>query len=157
MEIIQVLSVTPEQLNDINLLLEEQSPGARDNVSVDEIRQILSDPTFYLFVARDGEKIAGMASFFVRRNLARWMAEIHDVVVSQEYRGQGLGKQLTLALLAELRKIAHQEGTKIKLYLTSRPSREVANLMYRKLGFTLVAEASGEWGTNLFKMIITPD
>ena len=97
-----------------------------------------------------------MASIFFQKNLGRWIAEIHDVVVDKEYRGRGLGEKITLVLIEDARRFAKVKKAQIKLYLTSRPSRVVANKLYEKLGFELVAEACGEHGTNLYKMTIAP-
>jgi len=97
-----------------------------------------------------------MASIFFQKNLGRWIAEIHDVVVDKEYRGRGLGEKITLVLIEDAKKFAKTKNVKIKLYLTSRPSRIAANKLYKKLGFELVAEAHGEHGKNLYKMTIAP-
>lgn len=85
----------------IDRLLKLQSPGER-SLSEYDLREALMNPHFYVFVARDDEgsgEIVGMSTIFLQRNLARWIAEIHDVVVDEEYRGQGIGEALTVAVM----------------------------------------------------------
>ncbi len=57
-------------------------------------------------------------------------AWIEDVIVDEAVGGRGIGKALTREALAR----AKAAGAKT-VELTSRPSREVANGMYRSLGF----------------------
>ena len=59
-------------------------------------------------------------------------AWIEDVVVDEAARGRGIGEALSVAALEE----ARRRGAK-DLNLTSRPSREVANRLYLRLGFQL--------------------
>ncbi|OGZ30519.1 MAG: hypothetical protein A3J00_03510 [Candidatus Niyogibacteria bacterium RIFCSPLOWO2_02_FULL_45_13] len=151
-----------DSFDGINRLLPQLHPsGNGDKISETEFVDCLLNGNFHLFVAVDDSKkypdsFAAMASIFFQRNLGRWIAEIHDVVVDKEYRGRGLGEKITLALIEDAKRFAKVKNAKIKLYLTSRPSRVVANKLYEKLGFELVAEARGEQGTNLYKMMITP-
>ena len=58
-------------------------------------------------------------------------AWVEDVVVSQTARGKGVG----VALMNHALAVAKDAGAK-SVDLTSRPSREVANKLYQKLGFT---------------------
>jgi ribosomal protein S18 acetylase RimI-like enzyme len=57
-------------------------------------------------------------------------AWIEDVVVDERARGRGAGAALT----REAIRIAAESGART-VDLTSRPSREAANRMYRRLGF----------------------
>ena len=57
-------------------------------------------------------------------------AWIDDVVVDADARGHGIGEALNRAALDE----ARRRGAK-EVDLTSRPSREGANRLYRRLGF----------------------
>lgn len=58
-------------------------------------------------------------------------AWIEDVVVDEAARGHGVGEALNLEAL----RIARELGA-ITVDLTSRPSREAANRLYQRLGFT---------------------
>ena len=146
----------------INCLLAQQSPGeTQREISEEELRESLNNPLFYLFTAVDTEsnapyKYVGMATVFFQRNLARWIAEIHDVVVDKEQRRRGIGELLTKRLMDTALEFSKERNIKIKLYLTSRPSRIAANTLYKKLGFVLVSKSFGGWGTNLYKIIVEP-
>lgn len=151
-----------DSIDGINRLLPQLHPsGEGERIGPEDLALCLMDKNQHIFVAFDDSKkypenFAAMGSIFFKRNLGRWIAEIHDVVVDGEYRGQGLGEKITVTLIEDARKFAKEKGVKIKLYLTSRPSRTAANNLYQKLGFVLVAKAEGEWGTNLYKMPIAP-
>jgi len=58
-------------------------------------------------------------------------AWVEDVVVAQVARGKGVG----MALMNHALAVAKNAGAK-SVDLTSRPSREAANKLYQKLGFT---------------------
>jgi len=115
---------------------------------------------FYLAIDSDdaggGPKIVGMALIFFQYRPEGWLGEIHSVVVDNAYRGQGLGKQLTQKLLDKAKEFSGCHQKKITLELTSSPKRVAANALYLKLGFELVAAATGEHGTNLYKKVIEP-
>lgn len=76
--------------------------------------------------------IAGMltlATFRVPSGVRAW---IEDVVVDAEARGRGIGEALTREAVA----LAAAAGART-VELTSRPSREAANRLYRRVGFEL--------------------
>jgi ribosomal protein S18 acetylase RimI-like enzyme len=154
MNIQRVTTADSVDIHEINRLLQQQSPGTAKTISSLDLTEALKNPNFCLLVAKSPVKereIVGMATVFLQRNLARWMAEIHDVVVDQQERGQGVGESLVQSLLALVDEFAVRKKSKIKVYLTSRPSRQAANALYIKLGFTLVAQSTGNRGTNLYK------
>ena len=84
-----------------------------------------------LFVARDAHgTIVGsltLALFRVPTGMRAW---IEDVVVDESARGAGAGAALVTAALER----AGAAGART-VDLTSRPSREAANRLYRRLGF----------------------
>ena len=57
-------------------------------------------------------------------------ASIEDVVTDQAARGQGVGQSLVDAAVEHAREL----GAKT-VDLTSRPTREAANRLYRRVGF----------------------
>ena len=151
----RIASAEEADIEGINYLLQEQSPGAR-HITTKDLREALQNQNYRLFGAFEERKFIGMGSVFYQRNLARWIAEIHDVVVVEAHRGHGIGQELVKTLLEDARTFAREKDVRIKLYLTSRPSRIAANNLYLKLGFTQVAHATGGWGTNLYKMMLAP-
>lgn len=144
----------------INRLLPHLSSTALP-ITLDELEQGLQQPNFYLFVVEDStkdhdENLVGMALIYFIWRPEGWIGSIHCVVVDEEYRGQHIGQMLTEKLIQTAKEFAQTTHKKFKVYLTSRPSRITANSMYQKLGFRLVAKADGEWGTNLYKIVIMP-
>jgi len=84
-----------------------------------------------VFVARvDGEIVGSLTLVFYRiaTGLKAW---IEDVVVDESARGHGVGEALHMAALDE----ARRHGAKA-VSLTSRPSREAANRLYQRIGFS---------------------
>ena len=95
-----------------------------------ELAELIGAPGTTVFVARDGERIVGTLTLVVFRIPTAVRAWIEDVVVDDAARGSGVGGALTEAALAK----AAGSGART-VELTSRPSREAANRLYRKLGF----------------------
>ncbi len=98
----------------------------------DELRRVLEFPGNRLLVARDAGTIVGtltLVVFPIPTGLRAW---IEDVVVDEAARGRGVGEALTREAL----RLAAAEGAR-SVDLTSRPSREAANRLYRRLGFEL--------------------
>jgi ribosomal protein S18 acetylase RimI-like enzyme len=97
---------------------------------LDQLGRIVADPDTSLFLARDGGALVGMltlAVFTVPTGVRAW---IEDVVVDDAARGSGVASALVEAALA----LADQRGART-VDLTSRPEREAANRLYRRLGF----------------------
>ena len=98
--------------------------------SREELAQIISSPATTLFVARDREAVVGTLTLVLFRIPTGPRAWIEDVVVDEAARGRGVAEALTRAAL----ELATREGVR-SVDLTSRPSREAANRLYRRLGF----------------------
>ncbi len=96
-----------------------------------ELARIVDAAATTLFVARDEAGVVvgtlTLALFSVPTGVRAW---VEDVVVDTEARGAGAGAALVRAALAA----AAQAGART-VDLTSRPSREDANRLYRNLGF----------------------
>jgi ribosomal protein S18 acetylase RimI-like enzyme len=98
--------------------------------SAQELEAIVVSPSTSLLVARDGERIAGTLTLAVFRIPTGLRAWIEDVVVDESARGQGVGEALTRKAV----ELARSAGAR-SVELTSRPTREAANRLYRRLGF----------------------
>ena len=72
----------------------------------------------------------GCATLCVFHSPTGTKASVEDVVVDEEYRGRGLGRELMLGILERARRLAP-----IELHLTSKPARVAANALYQSLGF----------------------
>jgi ribosomal protein S18 acetylase RimI-like enzyme len=83
-----------------------------------------------LFVARLGGQVVGMLTLVSYRLPTGRNALIEDVVVDEAARGEGAGAALVKAALEKARRLGARH-----VDLTSRPSREAANRLYKKMGF----------------------
>lgn len=95
-----------------------------------ELNEIVGAPGTTLFLARLGDRVVGtltLVTFRIPTGLRAW---IEDVVVDDGARGCGAGEALTRAALVK----AAKAGVST-VDLTSRPSREAANRLYRRVGF----------------------
>lgn len=84
-----------------------------------------------IFIARVDGAIAGTLTLVLYRIATGLKAWIEDVVVDEDARGHGVGEALNAAALEE----ARRHGAKA-VSLTSRPSREAANRLYQRIGFS---------------------
>jgi ribosomal protein S18 acetylase RimI-like enzyme len=96
-----------------------------------ELDEIVRSPATVLFVAEDDAgTILGSLTLALFRIPTAMRAWIEDVVVEESARGRGVGEALNRAALER----AREAGAKT-VDLTSRPSREAANRLYRRIGF----------------------
>jgi ribosomal protein S18 acetylase RimI-like enzyme len=124
-----VSAVDPELVDGFARLIPQLSSSSPPPTAA-ELEEIVTSPATVLFVARDGERIVGSLTLVLFRIPTAMRAWIEDVVVDGEARGSGVGEALNRAALDE----ARRRGART-VDLTSRPSREVANRLYQRLGF----------------------
>lgn len=122
---------TPEIVEAVGRLLPLLSRSA-PRPSAEEVAEIVRGPATTLFVARDGDSgpILGVLTLVMFRIPTGVRAWIEDVIVAEEARGQGCGEALNRAALDT----AAAAGAR-NVDLTSRPVREAANRLYRRMGF----------------------
>ena len=95
------------------------------------LQRIIDTPTSHLLAAvTDDGTIAGVLTLVFFDIPTYCKAWIEDVITDAQYRGQGIGR----ALVERAVEMANNYGAD-GIYLTSRPSREVARALYRKIGF----------------------
>ncbi len=126
----EATEVTPELIEAFDRLTPQLSSSSPPPNGTD-LAEIVASPASVLLVARDGSgSIIGsltLAVFRVPTGLRAW---IEDVVVDESARGVGAGEALVAAAIRR----ADAVGART-VDLTSRPSREAANRLYRRLGF----------------------
>ena len=97
-----------------------------------------------IWVARLEGHIVGMGTLAIVTVMTGTTAHVEDVVVDSGVRGRGIGELLMRELITMARAAGADEMT-----LTSGPSREAANRLYRRLGFAL-------GGTNYYWLGLDP-
>jgi len=133
-EVIGADGVTPEVVEAFARLIPQLSKSNPPPTSA-ELAAIAASEASVLLIARDpdrADEIVGsltLALFRIPTGLRAW---IEDVVVDESARGRGVGDALNQAALAR----ARDAGCRT-VDLTSRPSREAANRLYQRIGFTL--------------------
>ena len=99
-----------------------------------EVEDLINSKAGIVLAATDTDdpnaEILGMMTLVVFRIPTGIRAWIEDVVVDGNARGKGIGEKLVRSAVER----AKQEGAKT-VDLTSRPSREAANRLYRPCGF----------------------
>lgn len=122
----------PEEatLTAINRLLPQLSAHAVSLSEADLVR-LVQNPTTKVFLGRDEEgEVQAMATLSLMLIPTGMKAWVEDVVVDENCRGRGYGRQLLTHLIAEARRLG---ATSVNL--TSKPERLAANRLYRSLGF----------------------
>ncbi len=135
---------SPELVAAMERLIPQLSRSAKP-LTVQQTQALVDQDSVYLFVFRtdkpviaaDGNEVeAGtilgmlsLATFAIPTGVRAW---VEDVVVDAGTRGMGAGQQLVEAAVAHAQKIGART-----VDLTSRPSREAANRLYRRCGFEL--------------------
>jgi ribosomal protein S18 acetylase RimI-like enzyme len=123
--------VTPELVEAFQRLVPQLSASNPPPDEV-EIHELVHAEASDLFVACVDGRIVGALTLIMFRIPTGIRARIEDVVVDGTARGMGIGELLSQAALD----LAHERGART-VDLTSRPSREAANRLYLRMGFTL--------------------
>ena len=132
---IEILNTLPDSSHDqvheaFDRLLPQLSSSAQP-LSVEQIEELFYQECLHLVCALDeDDRILGMLSLVAFDIPTGRRAWIEDVVTDQAARGQGVGQSLVDAAVEHAREL----GAKT-VDLTSRPTREAANRLYRRVGF----------------------
>ncbi len=103
-------------------------------------RSRMSPASHLLFAEQDGV-LVGTIGYFTGHHLKdQHVANIFGVYVRTDCRGQGIGKQLMNAVLADIK--SNPELTKIKIGVN--PDQQSAYAMYKKIGFTEIGRGKHE-------------
>ncbi len=126
----EAIAVTPELVAAFRRLVPQLSKTAPVPGGT-ELAEMVRSPATILLLARDGDNgIVGFMTLVLFRIPSGVRAWIEDVVVDEESRGRGVAEILCREALNR----ASAAGART-VDLTSRPSREAANRLYRRLGF----------------------
>jgi ribosomal protein S18 acetylase RimI-like enzyme len=128
-EIVECTEVSPAVVAAFERLTPQLS-RSNPPPTAEALAEIVSSPATQLLLAIDGDEIVGSLTLVVFPIPTGVRAWIEDVVVDEAARGKGVGESLNSAALDR----AKAAGART-VDLTSRPSREAANRLYRRLGF----------------------
>jgi len=139
----EATQVTPALIDGFARLLPQLSRSAPP-VGAERLQAIVDSPACILLTAigagPTGDEVVGtltLALFPLPTGIRAW---VEDVVVDAQWQGLGVGAALIGAGLDRARACGART-----VDLTSRPSREAANRLYRRLGFI-------ERDTNVYRL-----
>jgi ribosomal protein S18 acetylase RimI-like enzyme len=127
---VEVLNVVSEQDADAISRLVPQVSHQVKSVSRDRINRVATDPRSCIVVARTGGQVVGTATLLTMVTLVGQFGYVEEVAVDGALRGRGIGRALMGGIVAAARDRALDF-----VELTSRPSREAANTLYKSIGF----------------------
>ena len=142
MQIVKIAEYSNEVHEAINRLLPQLSPSAT-LLSDLELKEIIASPSSCMLMAVEDSIYYGTLTLVVFKTPTDTRARIEDVVVSSDARGKGVGSKLVNHAI----RLAKQCGAKT-IDLTSRPSRQAANALYKQVGFE-------QSDTNVYRYKIT--
>lgn len=120
-----------DELVDAMVRLVPQLSSSAPPMTAEIISGVVDHEAAHLLVARGEDRgIVGSMTLVVFPIPTGVRAWIEDVVVDEAARGQGVGEALNRRAL----ELADELGART-VDLTSRPSREAANRLYRRIGF----------------------
>ena len=96
-------------------------------------KNLINDSGCHCIVMENKDAIIGFAALIIHQVPTKgYVGRVEDVIIDENYRGKGLGKNLMKELIKTAKK------NKIKtINLTSNPSRAAARNLYESLGFQL--------------------
>ena len=128
---IRLVTDVTESLSEAYKLLVPQLSTSSNPPTAENLKEIIESDSAQILIAEDRNGvILGTMTLIIFRIPTGIRAWIEDVVVDSSARGMGIGKELNLAAL----ELAKKAGAKT-VELTSRPSREQANQLYKNIGF----------------------
>lgn len=80
----------------------------------------------------DGKRLIGMVTLVEMNKISGRKGSIEHLIISEEYRGRGLGGKLMQFAIKVARKMKMKDVS-----LTCEPKRKAANALYKKLGFKI--------------------
>ena len=141
MKIKEITEYHPEIKNTVDSLL-SLLLGTPAPISELQLKAIITSNNSHLFFALDDhDACMGMLTIGIYHAPTGKKAWIEDVVVSENYQRQGVGRKL-IEFAIQFAKQQHVD----LLMLTSRPEKVAANNLYKNIGFE-------KKETNVYKMV----
>lgn len=127
-----------DDITEINELLKQLSPDNAKPITWEIAQKVMENAT--VFILRDHSpeiakekprgRIVGEGLLFHNWKFMFSTGCIDDVIVDEKYRGKGLGKILTHAMINKAKELGMKH-----IDCTSRPHRIAAHKLYEKAGF----------------------
>ena len=127
-EITQIKAIDAPLLDELGRVVGELVYGA--TIEPEQLRRMVEAPNIALFAARKEGRLVGITTVAWYDTLTARRGWVEDVVVCQEMRGAGIGRQLVRQAIAWAKK----QGIET-LSLTSAPHRKAARQLYAEEGF----------------------
>ncbi|MFD6160811.1 GNAT family N-acetyltransferase [Nocardia sp. NPDC060256] len=129
-QITTALHATADLAAEVNALVRQLSTTAAP-LTVDALAKLIASDSATLLIASSDAAVVGMLTLITYAIPTGVRARIEDVVVDESARGKGVAFELTNAAV----ELARKAGART-VDLTSRPSRESANRLYQRAGFS---------------------
>lgn len=129
MNIIEIKNYADTVRDALNDLLPQLS-SSPERLTEQDLRAIIQSDKTLLLMAEEDDRYIGSLTLVVFRIPSGTRARIEDLVVQETARGRGVGRALVQKAI-EMAKALGAEAVD----LTTHPSREAANALYKKLGF----------------------
>ncbi|MGN1236192.1 MAG: GNAT family N-acetyltransferase [Bacteroidaceae bacterium] len=124
----EITKATPEVCNSIKTLLADLT-SRETGFDMTRLTEITANPNTRLFLACEGEEAVATYTLAAVTSPTGTKVWIEDVVVGNRWQGQGLGRMIVVDAIEKSRSLWPQST----VMLTSRPSREAANHIYKTL------------------------
>jgi ribosomal protein S18 acetylase RimI-like enzyme len=110
----------------------EDSESLEINKAIENCRILLNDANCTLLVAKAGDSMVGFINFTTRKTALHSAPSglIDELIVAEEYRGQGIGRQLISAAVDKCRRLGCCE-IEVSTEKTNTKARE----FYKSCGF----------------------
>ena len=122
-------------ITELAIKLNEEIDGSAQNdirIIKKIVRKLFKNPDSHFIVARSSNTITGFANFTVRKTIlhSSGSALIDELIVSEKYRGQGVGKELLFEVVNRCRELGCCE-LEVSILMSNQTARD----FYRKCGF----------------------
>ena len=131
MNIIEIKNYADAVRDALNDLLPQLS-SSPERLTEQDLRAIIQSDKTLLLMAEEDDRYIGSLTLVVFRIPSGTRARIEDLVVQETARGRGVGR----SLVQKAMEMADALGAEA-VDLTTHPSREAANTLYKKLGFEI--------------------
>ena len=118
-----MVELVKAKLNDIPAMQKLVEDDVKNGIILQRSEDEVSTNIRSYVLAKDKERVIGYAALHIH---SMRLAEIRSLIVSSEYRGQNIGKNIVLFTLDEAKKIGVEEDVLVLTYLPK---------FFTKLGF----------------------